>query len=208
MLLLCAKSLYKPSVLLRLPERLLRVLNERKRRFEDAEECVIAEGVPVVRESDYRAWVSIMYGCNNFCSYCIVPYVRGRERSREPADVIKEVKELVEKGYKDITLMGQNVNSFGKERADGYDFASLLEELDRIEGDFLLRFMTSHPKDASKRLIDVMANGKHIAKCDALHHAVQLVISVLALRDHVQTKIDFGICGFCRSFHFWKNRPF
>ena len=152
------------SVLHRLPERLLRVLNEHKRRFEDAEECVIAEGIPVVRESDYRAWVSIMYGCNNFCSYCIVPYVRGRERSREPADVIKEVKELVAQGYKDITLLGQNVNSFGKDRTDGYDFASLLEELDKIEGDFLLRFMTSHPKDASKRLIDVMANGKHIAK--------------------------------------------
>ena len=152
------------SVLHRLPERLLRVLSERKRRFEPAEECVIAEGMPVTRESGYRAWVSIMYGCNNFCSYCIVPYVRGRERSREPADVIAEVKELVASGYKDITLLGQNVNSYGKDRADGYDFAKLLAELDKIEGDFLLRFMTSHPKDASRALIDVMAAGKHIAR--------------------------------------------
>ncbi len=152
------------SVLHRLPERLLRVLNERKRRFEATEECVIAEGMPVTRESGYRAWVSIMYGCNNFCSYCIVPYVRGRERSREPADVIAEVRELVESGYKDITLLGQNVNSYGKDRTDGYNFAKLLFDLDAIEGDFLLRFMTSHPKDASRELIDVMANGKHIAR--------------------------------------------
>ncbi len=152
------------SVLHRLPEVLARVLQENKRRFDTAEECVIAEGVPVVRECNYRAWVSIMYGCNNFCSYCIVPYVRGRERSREPADVIAEVRDLVAKGYKDITLLGQNVNSYGKERTDGYDFASLLADLDAIEGDFLLRFMTSHPKDASRRLVDVMASGKHIAR--------------------------------------------
>ncbi len=152
------------SVLHRLPETLARVLAEKKRRFDTAEECVIAEGVPVVRESNYRAWVSIMYGCNNFCSYCIVPYVRGRERSREPQDVIAEVRELVAKGYKDITLLGQNVNSYGKGRADGYDFADLLADLDAIEGDFLLRFMTSHPKDASKKLVDVMARGKHIAR--------------------------------------------
>ena len=152
------------SVLHRLPERLLRVLNEHKRRFEATVECVIAEGMPVTRESGYRAWVSIMYGCNNFCSYCIVPYVRGRERSREPADVIAEVRELVESGYKDIMLLGQNVNSYGKDRADGYNFAKLLFDLDAIEGDFLLRFMTSHPKDASRELIDVMANGKHIAR--------------------------------------------
>ena len=152
------------SVLHRLPETLSRVLAEKKRRFDTNEECVIAEGVPVVRESSYRAWVSIMYGCNNFCSYCIVPYVRGRERSREPQDVIAEVKQLVSEGYKDITLLGQNVNSYGKGRADGYDFADLLADLDKIEGDFLLRFMTSHPKDASKKLVNVMANGKHIAR--------------------------------------------
>ena len=152
------------SVLHRLPEVLLRVLTEHKRRFDAAEACEIAEGVPLVRDSTYRAYVSIMYGCNNFCSYCIVPYVRGRERSREPADVIAEVRDLVARGYKDITLLGQNVNSYGKGRADGYDFAALLADLDKIEGDYLLRFMTSHPKDASRRLIDVMAGGKHIAR--------------------------------------------
>ena len=152
------------SVLHRLPETVAKVLREKKRAFSSAEECVIAEGIPVVRESGYRAWVSIMYGCNNFCSYCIVPYVRGRERSREPQDVIAEVRELVQAGYRDITLLGQNVNSYGKGRADGYDFASLLADLDKIEGDFLLRFMTSHPKDANRRLIDVMASGKHIAR--------------------------------------------
>jgi tRNA-2-methylthio-N6-dimethylallyladenosine synthase len=93
-----------------------------------------------------------------------VPYVRGRERSREPQDVIAEVRELVESGYKDITLLGQNVNSYGKDRADGYDFARLLADLDAIEGDFLLRFMTSHPKDASRKLIDVMAASRHVAR--------------------------------------------
>ena len=152
------------SVLHQLPQILLRVLTEHKRRFDAEEACVIAEGVPLVRESAYRAYVSIMYGCDNFCSYCIVPYVRGRERSREPADVIAEVKDLVARGYRDITLLGQNVNSYGKGRADGYDFAALLADLDKIEGDYLLRFMTSHPKDASRRLIDVMAGGKHIAR--------------------------------------------
>ena len=121
----------------------------------------VAEGMPVRRGSDYRAWVSIMYGCNNFCSYCIVPYVRGRERSRKKEDIVAEVKALVEEGYKDITLLGQNVNSYGK--GTDTDFADLLAELDTIEGDFWLRFMTSHPKDASHKLIDVMAKGRHIA---------------------------------------------
>ncbi len=121
----------------------------------------VAEGMPVRRGSGYRAWVSIMYGCNNFCSYCIVPYVRGRERSRKKEDIVAEVKALVAEGYKDITLLGQNVNSYGK--GTDTDFADLLAELDAIEGDFWLRFMTSHPKDASHKLIDVMAGGKHIA---------------------------------------------
>ena len=120
--------------------------------------------MPILRESNYRAYVSIMYGCNNFCSYCIVPYVRGRERSRAPEDVVDEVRSLVAQGYRDITLLGQNVNSYGKGEAHGCDFATLLERLDAIEGDFLLRFMTSHPKDASRRLVDVMARGRHIAR--------------------------------------------
>ena len=151
------------SVLHRLPEILAKKLSQKRRIFGSEEENAIAEQVPILRDSSYRAWVSIMYGCNNFCSYCIVPYVRGRERSRAPEDVIAEVTELVAKGYKDITLLGQNVNSYGKGEAHGMDFADLLERLDAIEGDFLLRFMTSHPKDATRKLVDVMAKGKHIA---------------------------------------------
>ena len=122
----------------------------------------VAEGAPIRRQSGYRAWVSIMYGCNNFCSYCIVPYCRGRERSRAKEDIVREVRELVEAGYKEITLLGQNVNSYGK--GTDCDFADLVAELDTIEGDWWLSFMTSHPKDASHKLIDVMAAGKHIAR--------------------------------------------
>ena len=133
----------------------------------EEKEYLVAEGLPIYRESSYRAWVSIMYGCNNFCTYCIVPYVRGRERSRRPEDIINEVRELVSQGYKDITLLGQNVNSYGKDAKsdDGetYDFADLLADIDKIEGDYYIRFMTSHPKDASRKLIDVIASSKHIA---------------------------------------------
>ena len=155
------------TVLHRFPQLLWDKLSQGKRLFceeDELERPEMVEGVPVLRESNYRAWVSIMYGCNNFCSYCIVPYVRGRERSRDKDEIVAEVKELVATGYRDITLLGQNVNSYNKGSADGYDFASLLEELDAIEGDYTLRFMTSHPKDATERLMDVMAKGKHIAK--------------------------------------------
>lgn len=142
----------------RLPEFILNALNKSKRLFvQDTERPKIAEGLPVVRESAHRAWVSIMYGCNNFCTYCIVPYVRGRERSRMPEDIIKEVKELVEAGYKDITLLGQNVNSYGKDLDGGYDIAYLLNEISRLEGDFWIHLMTSHPKDASDRLIEALS---------------------------------------------------
>ena len=153
-----------PSSLHRLPQLLVQKLKTGKRIYcpEEAEYTVV-EDLPIRRESDYRAWVSVMYGCNNFCSYCIVPYVRGRERSRAKDKIVAEVRDLVQKGYKDITLLGQNVNSYAKDRAEGYDFADLLSELDAIEGDFILRFMTSHPKDASRKLIDVMASSKHIA---------------------------------------------
>ena len=153
-----------PSSLHRLPQLLSQKLKTGKRIYcpEEAEYTVV-EDLPIRRESDYRAWVSVMYGCNNFCSYCIVPYVRGRERSREKEKIVEEVRGLVEAGYKDITLLGQNVNSYAKDRAEGYDFADLLSELDAIEGDFVLRFMTSHPKDASRKLIDVMASSRHIA---------------------------------------------
>ena len=149
----------------RLPQLIWDKLEKGKRLFcPEESEYLVAEGLPIRRESHYRAWVSIMYGCNNFCSYCIVPYVRGRERGREMREIVREVAELVAKGYKDITLLGQNVNSYGKDSGGRYDFADLLTELDKIEGDYVLRFMTSHPKDASRKLIDVMAASKHVAR--------------------------------------------
>ncbi len=152
------------SVIYRLPQYLAEIYGVGKRIFRGEEEHTVAEGLPIRRGNPDTAYVSVMYGCNNFCSYCIVPYVRGRERSRAPEDVIAEVKKLVAAGYKDITLLGQNVNSFGKDRGDGYTFAELLAELDKIEGDYQLHFMTSHPKDATRELVDVMADGKHIAR--------------------------------------------
>lgn len=152
------------SSLHRLPELVYETVNKSKRLYCPEEtEYLVAEEIPVVRESRYKAWVSVMYGCNNFCSYCIVPYVRGRERSRRKDDIYAEVEALVKEGYKDITLLGQNVNSYGKDNDDGCDFADLLKMLSGIEGEYLLHFMTSHPKDATKKLIDVMASCPHIA---------------------------------------------
>ena len=154
------------------PEILWNVLSGKKRQFFIADEPgSIAEGMPVVREGRTRAWVSIMYGCNNFCSYCIVPYVRGRERSRDPEQIIAEVRQLAAEGYKEITLLGQNVNSYGKDLGTGYDFADLLAALDEIPGDYLIRFMSSQPKDASFKLFDTMARCSHVAK--QLHLPVQ-----------------------------------
>ena len=148
-----------------LPEILYHSYEKKKRIFVPNDgETQIAEGLPVIRESTFRAWVSIMYGCNNFCTYCIVPYVRGRERSRRPEMIIEEVRGLVESGCKEITLLGQNVNSYGKEFGGECNFATLLSRLCEIEGDFTLRFMTSHPKDASFELIDIMAKNEKIAK--------------------------------------------
>lgn len=124
----------------------------------------IAEGLPVRRASAFRAWVSIMYGCNNFCTYCVVPYVRGRERSRRREDVLREVRDLAQQGYREITLLGQNVNSYGNDLHDGYDFADLLRDVCAVPGDFIVRFMTSHPKDVSNKLIDVIAANPKVAR--------------------------------------------
>ncbi len=144
---------------------LYEVLTTGKRVFYIADEPgSIAEGLPMLRDSKLKAWVSIMYGCNNFCTYCIVPYVRGRERSRKAADILAECKQLIEGGCKEITLLGQNVNSYGKDLTDGIDFADLLAQIAELPGDFLVRFMTSHPRDASKKLFDVMASHEKIAK--------------------------------------------
>ena len=147
------------------PEILYRVLTSKKRCFyvED-EPGSIAEGLPQLRDNTLKAWVSIMYGCNNFCTYCIVPYVRGRERSRKPEDILAECRHLIESGTKEITLLGQNVNSYGKDLGENIDFSDLLERICAIEGEFLLRFMTSHPRDAGKKLFDTMAANPKIAK--------------------------------------------
>ena len=147
------------------PEILWKVLSQKKRQFYITDEPgSIAEGIPQVRDSQLKAWVSIMYGCNNFCTYCIVPYVRGRERSRKPEDILQECRQLIAGGVKDITLLGQNVNSYGKDLDCGVDFADLLEQIAQIPGDFLIRFMTSHPRDASQKLFDTMAKYDKIAK--------------------------------------------
>lgn len=159
-------------VLHRLPELLSRVLCSGKRVFcIDDSDGVIAEGMPNSRDSGENAWLPIMYGCNNFCSYCIVPYVRGRERSRDPEIVLAEAKQLISQGYKKLTLLGQNVNSYGKGSESGVDFSELLKRIDEIEGDFTFDFMTSHPRDCSERLIDTLASSKHF--CGHLHLPVQ-----------------------------------
>ena len=147
------------------PEILDRVLTTKKRCFyvED-EPGSIAEGLPQLRDQTLKAWVSIMYGCNNFCTYCIVPYVRGRERSRKPQDILAECRQLIESGTREITLLGQNVNSYGKDLEEQIDFSDLLEQIAEIPGDFLIRFMTSHPRDAGKKLFDTMAANPKIAK--------------------------------------------
>ena len=155
---------FGPQQLWRFPEFLRRVMLRRGRVFEtERDEGAIAEGLPVRRSGKLKAWVSIMYGCNNFCSYCIVPYTRGRERSREPEVILDEIQSLAAQGYKEITLLGQNVNSYGKDLEGGWDFPALLERAAGIPGEFLLRFMTSHPKDATEKLFDVMARCPKVA---------------------------------------------
>ena len=147
------------------PEILYNVLYQCKRQFYVTDEPgSIAEGIPQVRDDKLKAWVSIMYGCNNFCTYCIVPYVRGRERSRQPEDILAECRALIEGGCKEITLLGQNVNSYGKDLDCGVDFSDLMEQITQIPGEFLIRFMTSHPRDAGKKLFDTMARESKIAK--------------------------------------------
>ena len=148
----------------RMPQLLWDKIEKGKRIYCPEEtEYMVAEGIPVYRENNYKAWLSIMYGCNNFCSYCIVPYVRGRERSRRKEDILEEFKQLIADGYKDITLLGQNVNSYGKDNDDGCDFADLLKLLCQVDGDYKIHFMTSHPKDATNKLIDVVAEEDHMA---------------------------------------------
>ncbi len=147
------------------PELLYRSLVDGKRVFERGnDDKKIYEGFPVRRDGSFKGWLPIMYGCNNFCTYCIVPYVRGRERSREKDVILAEARRMIEGGFKDITLLGQNVNSYGKTLETPVSFAELIREIDAIDGDYWLRFMTSHPKDCSHELIDAIAGSRHISK--------------------------------------------
>ena len=151
----------------RFPEVLYNALSTSKRQISiDQSDGYIAEGIALRRESSYQAFVNIMLGCDNYCTYCVVPYVRGRQRSRRREDIIAEVRGLIESGYREITLLGQNVNSYGLDLPEGerVDFASLIEEVAVIEGDFWVRFMTSHPKDVPDRLIDVIAANEKIER--------------------------------------------
>ncbi|WP_269140039.1 tRNA (N6-isopentenyl adenosine(37)-C2)-methylthiotransferase MiaB [Aminipila luticellarii] len=182
------------------PQLLDNVIQERKKIVDVWQDGgAIVEGLPAKRLYDFKALVNIMYGCNNFCTYCIVPYTRGRERSRRPEEIIKEVQELVENGAKEITLLGQNVNSYGvSKHEDGYcaseekgmDFADLIYALNEIEGLERIRFMTSHPKDLSDKLIQAYRD------CDKLCHAIHLPVQsgsdkVLKRMNRKYTKSDY-----------------
>ncbi len=157
------------NMLASFPEVLYRALTVKKRQFavepyDDVIPATFPEGLPVCRAFEKKAWVSIMYGCNNFCSYCIVPYTRGRERSRAMDAILAEVRELVEKGYKEITLLGQNVNSYGKDLGMKNGFPDLLAEISKLDGDFVIHFMTSHPKDATDALFEVLASDTRFSR--------------------------------------------
>ncbi len=148
----------------RLPEFLYKRLSGSPRIFElSQEDNTIVEDIPIKRDGTFKGWLPIMYGCNNFCTYCIVPYVRGRERSREPEKILEEFKQMIKDGYKDITLLGQNVNSYGKGCSHGVNFAKLLRMLNDVEGEFRIRFMTSHPKDCTVELLDTIKECKKIS---------------------------------------------
>ena len=154
------------------PEYLNRVQQENTSVIEiQNKESGIVEGLPIDRESNVKAFVTIMYGCNNFCTYCIVPYVRGRERSRKPEDIEKEIKELVSNGYREITLLGQNVNSYGKTLEPKISFSDLLRRINSIDGVERIRFMTSHPKDLTEDVIDSVAECSKV--CEQIHLPVQ-----------------------------------
>ncbi|MBQ9481099.1 MAG: tRNA (N6-isopentenyl adenosine(37)-C2)-methylthiotransferase MiaB [Clostridia bacterium] len=154
-----------------LGEMVKRRIETNKKVVEITEGGTVPEGQPAIRNSFPNAWVNVMYGCDNFCTYCIVPYVRGRERSRKPEAVVEEVRALVKEGYKEITLLGQNVNSYGKDLEEKIDFPDLLERVCGIDGKFRIRFMSNHPKDFNEKLIEVIAANDKI--CNSVHLPVQ-----------------------------------
>ncbi len=164
--------IFGTHALYKLPELLYNAMHEKGVVVDITQsDGAIAEDIPVLRETPWKAWVSVMYGCNNFCSYCIVPYVRGRERSRKSADILNEIKELVKNGCTEISLLGQNVNSYGKDLDEGIDFADLIRMVNDIDGVERIRFMTSHPKDLSDKLITAMKECDKV--CKQLHLPVQ-----------------------------------
>ncbi len=169
---------------------LLKKLSQKKNVVEILEkEGEVIEGTPKTRTSYPNAWVNITYGCNNFCTYCIVPYVRGRERSRKLDDIVEECKNLVGEGYKEITLLGQNVNSYGKD-LDNVNFAKLIDEISKIDGKFRLRFMTNHPKDLSESLVKAIANSDKT--CRSVHLPVQAGSNnILSLMNRKYTREDY-----------------
>lgn len=192
---------FGPHELWRFPELYERALRRRGRVFETSPcEGVVAEGLPVHRQGSVKAWLSIMYGCNNFCTYCIVPYVRGRERSRQPENVVAEARRLVAAGYKDITLLGQNVNSYGKDLGSDVDFADIIREINDIPGDFLIRFMTSHPRDATEKLFRTMAECEKCAK--HIHLPVQSGSSrvLKAMNRHYDREKYLSLVDMARSY--------
>lgn len=164
--------LFGTHTLYTLPELVWQVAAQQQRSIHILDsDGAIAEDIPIVRAQGVTAYISIMFGCNNFCSYCIVPYVRGRERSRNAEDILNEVKDVAGKGYKEIMLLGQNVNSYGKDLDAGIDFADLLNLVSGVEGIERIRFMTSHPKDFGDKLIDTIAENKKV--CCQMHLPVQ-----------------------------------
>lgn len=184
-----------------LPQLIAQKLQKHKRvLMEPAQRPVIVENIPIRRESEFRAWLPIMYGCDNFCTYCIVPYVRGREKSRKPGDILAEFRGLVEAGYKEITLLGQNVNSYGKDLDEGRDFADLIREINAIPGDFLIRFMTSHPRDATEKLFRTMAECEKCAK--HIHLPVQSGSSrvLKAMNRHYDREKYLSLVDMARSY--------
>ncbi len=149
----------------RLPELIYKRITGGKRVYErDLSNADIIEGVPVCRDGNIRGWLPVMYGCDNFCSYCIVPYVRGRERSRSAEEILREAEAMVKQGFREITLLGQNVNSYGKGLKENINFAKLIRMINDIEGDFRIRFMTSHPKDCTEELLDAMRDCEKVER--------------------------------------------
>lgn len=181
-----------------LPELLYHRLTGQKRQFSiEQQDGTIIEGVPLMRDSEIKANLPIMYGCDNFCTYCVVPYVRGRERSRQPEQILAEARTLIQSGYKEITLLGQNVNSYGKGLPEKADFSELLAHIAALPGDFWLRFMTSHPKDCTERLIDTIAAYPKI--CRHIHLPVQSgsnrILKEMNRRYTVEHYLDLIACA-------------